>query len=134
LLISRETDYALRILHSLLEGDRKSVGEIAKEELIPQQFGYKIMKKLSNAGLVEITRGVDGGCRLIADLEKVSLYDLMGATDGHCDANACMDTAYQCPRRDKNGGCMLHARIAGLQQQLDDMLRSHSLKALLTDN
>ena len=54
MLISRETDYALRILHSLLEGDRKSVGEIAKEELIPQQFGYKIMKKLSNAGLVEI--------------------------------------------------------------------------------
>ena len=69
MLLSRETDYALRILQSLLGGERKSVGEISREELIPQQFAYKIMKKLSNAGLVDITRGADGGCRLLADLE-----------------------------------------------------------------
>ena len=53
MLLSRETDYALRILQSLLGGERKSVGEISREELIPQQFAYKIMKKLSNAGLVD---------------------------------------------------------------------------------
>ena len=46
-LITRETDYALRILQSLLNGEKKSVGEISEQELIPQQFAYKIMKKLS---------------------------------------------------------------------------------------
>ena len=132
MLLSRETDYALRILQSLLEGERKSVGEISKAEMIPQQFAYKIMKKLANAGLVEITRGVDGGCRLIGDLEQVSLYDLMEATDGHCDVNACMVSDYQCPRREKNGSCMIHSQLIGIQQKLNEELRSHSLKTLLT--
>ncbi len=133
MLLSRETDYALRILRSLSEGDRKSVGEISKAELIPQQFAYKIMKKLANAGLVEITRGVDGGCRLICDLENVSLFDLMEATDGHCDVNACMDPNYHCARR-ANGGCMIHGRLLTIQQQLNNELRSHSLKSLLSES
>ena len=63
MLLSRETDYALRILQSLLDGERKATGDISTSEMIPQQFAYKIIKKLSRAGLIEITRGVDGGCR-----------------------------------------------------------------------
>ena len=61
MLITRETDYALRILQSLLNGEKKSVGEISEQELIPQQFAYKIIKKLSQAGFVQILRGADGG-------------------------------------------------------------------------
>lgn len=132
MLLSRETDYALRILQSLLGGERKSVGEISREELIPQQFAYKIMKKLSNAGLVDITRGVDGGCQLIADLEKVSLYDLMAATDGTCEVNNCMDPAFQCPRREKKGGCATQKNLISIQRKLDNELRSYSLKSLLS--
>ena len=132
MLLSRETDYALRILRSLLDGERKSAGDISKAELIPQQFAYKIMKKLSRAGLVEIARGADGGCRLAADLETVSLYDLMIAMDGHCEINACMDASYQCPRRARNGGCIMHGQLASLQQKLDEQLRAYSLKMILT--
>ena len=132
MLLSRETDYALRILQSLLGGERKSVGEISREELIPQQFAYKIMKKLSNAGLVDITRGVDGGCQLIADLEKVSLYDLRAATDGICEVNNCMDPAFQCPRREKKGGCATQKNLISIQRKLDNELRSYSLKSLLS--
>ena len=77
MLLSRETDYALRILQNLMDGQRRSVGEISNSELIPQQFAYKIIRKLAKAGLIEITRGVEGGCKLMADLEQVSLYDLM---------------------------------------------------------
>ena len=132
MLLTRETDYALRILRSLLEGERKSVGDISKEELIPQQFAYKIMKKLSQAGLVEVTRGVDGGCRLSADLEKVSLYDLMTVMDGRCEINACMDPSYQCPRREKNGGCLIHTQLSAIQKKLDEELRSYPLMTLLT--
>ena len=131
MLLSRETDYALRILQSLLGGERKSVGEISKEELIPQQFAYMIIKKLSNAGLVDITRGVEGGCKLIADLEQVSLYDLMTATDGSCEVNNCMVPGYQCERRNKNGGCATHLKLLAVQRRLDNELRACSLKSLL---
>ena len=131
MLLSRETDYALRILQNLLEGERKSVGEISKEELIPQQFAYKIIKKLSNAGLLDITRGVEGGCKLIADLATVSLYDLMSVTDGVCEVNNCSAPGYQCERRNRKGGCLTHSRLMAIQQRLDEELRSYSLKSLL---
>ena len=64
MLITRETDYALRILQNLTDGEKRSVGEISQQETIPQQFAYKIAKKLAKAGFIQITRGVDGGCRL----------------------------------------------------------------------
>ena len=93
MLISRETDYALRILQSLLDVQCKATGDLSKSEMIPQQFAYKIIKKLSRAGLVEITRGVDGGWRLAKNPETVSLYDLMAAMDDRREVNACMDPA-----------------------------------------
>jgi len=130
-LITRETDYALRILQSLLNGEKKSVGEISEQELIPQQFAYKIIKKLSQAGFVQILRGADGGCRLACDLDKVSLFDLMAVTESHYAVNSCMDPAYHCPRREKKGRCIIHSRLVGVQQRLDEELRSYNLKSLL---
>ena len=132
MLITRETDYALRILQSLLDGEKKSVGDLSKEEMIPQQFAYKIIKKLSQSGLVEVSRGADGGCRLCADLEKVSLFDLIFMIEGCYQVNACMDPAYPCPRREKHGSCIVHFQLATIQQRLNDELRSHSLKSLLS--
>ena len=132
MLISRETDYALRILQSLLDVHCKATGDLSKSEMIPQQFAYKIIKKLSRAGLVEITRGVDGGWRLAKNPETVSLYDLMAAMDDRREVNACMDPAYQCARRDKNGACIIHCQLALVQQKLDTELRSIHLKTLLT--
>lgn len=64
MLLTRESDYALRVLRSLRDGERRSVGDISLQQLIPQQFAYKIIKKRSRAGPVEITRGVDGGAAL----------------------------------------------------------------------
>ena len=132
MLLSRETDYALRILQNLLDGERKSVGEISSQELIPQQFAYKIIKKLSKAGLIDVTLGVDGGCKLCADLEQVSLYELMLATDGVCEVNNCMDPTYQCPRRARKGGCSTHIKLISIQKRLDEELRSYNLKSLLS--
>lgn len=132
MLLTRESDYALRVLRSLLAGEQRSVGDISKEQMIPQQFAYRIIKKLSLAGLVEITRGASGGCRLSADLTKTSLYDLMTAMEGRCDVNACMESGYHCPWREKNGGCCIHTQLSALQTRLDDELRAQSLMALLT--
>ena len=73
MVITRETDYALRILRALLDGKLHTAGQIAQDELLPQAFAYKILKKLEKAGLVEVVRGTAGGCRLSADLTGTSL-------------------------------------------------------------
>ena len=57
MLITRESDYALRLLRTLRDGEQYSVGELARREMVPQPFAYKIVKKLSAAGMVQVSRG-----------------------------------------------------------------------------
>ena len=131
MVITRETDYALRILRALLDGELHAVGEIAQTELLPQAFAYKILKKLEKAGLLEIRRGTAGGCRLTADLEQTSLYDLMLAMGERSGLSACMEPDYQCPWRSSHGGCGVHCRLLEIQRKLDAELQAHSLREIL---
>ena len=131
MVITRETDYALRILRALLDGELHAAGEIAQTELLPQAFAYKILKKLEKAGLLEIRRGTAGGCRLTADLDQTSLYDLMLAMGERSGLSACMEPDYQCSWRSSHGGCSVHCKLLEIQRALDAELRSHSLREIL---
>ena len=66
MIITKETDYALRILRVLLDGEKHSVAEMSETELIPNQFAYQILRKLSAGNLVRVSRGALGGCALKA--------------------------------------------------------------------
>ena len=79
MIITKETDYAMRILRVLLDGEKHSVAEMSETELIPTQFAYQILRKLSAGNLVRVSRGALGGCELSCDLDATSLYDLMGS-------------------------------------------------------
>ena len=133
MVITRETDYALRILRALLDSELHTIGEIAETELLPQPFAYKIIKKLSGAGMVQVIRGSAGGCRLVGDLSKLSLYDLMLVTGERSDLTACMDSHYACPWRESHGGCTIHCKLAQIQENLDQELKANNLMDLLTD-
>mgnify|MGYP000529302416 CR=1 FL=1 len=64
MFITRESDYAMRVIRALMWEPRLSVSEICERESITAPFAYKILKKLQNAGLVEGYRGVHGGYAL----------------------------------------------------------------------
>jgi len=103
-VITRETDYALRLLRTLRDGERRTAAEAAERELVPQSFAHKILKKLARAGFVEVARGAEGGCRLSAELNRVTLYDLMTAMGEDSRLSSCMDPTYSCPWRASHGG------------------------------
>ncbi len=132
LLITRETDYALRILRALANGEQITASDICQKELLPQQFVYKILKKLEKASIVEITRGVDGGCRLVSDLRNVSLYDLMEVMKANNQINTCMQPGYQCAWRQKyDKNCIVHEQLLQIQNVLDYELRARSLHQMI---
>lgn len=131
MVITREIDYALRILKALRDGDLHPVGEISQGQLVPQAFAYKILKKLEHAGYVAAVRGAAGGYQLAKDLHGSSLYDLMDALGERSDLSACMDPDYQCPLRERNCGCKVHCRLQQIQAHLDEELRSHTLWDIL---
>ena len=128
MLINRESDYALRILRSLSDGEKHAVRDLCQKEDIPQQFCYKILKKLSDAGYVSSSRGVGGGCTLTADLKKVTLLTLMEALDSDRFINACLKPGFVCEWKDKNCNvCTYHSYLANVQRNIDKELSSHSL-------
>lgn len=61
MIISREMDYALRILRQLSRGGSMQAAELEKSENVSVNFARKILQKLKRAGIVQITRGPEGG-------------------------------------------------------------------------
>lgn len=134
MLITRETDYALRVLRALVDEDRLTAGDIASGHQVPPQFVYKIIKKLERAGMVKISRGAEGGCQLTADLTRTTLYDLMVAMGENRSVIACMEPEHHCAWRQSHGDCRVHSQLAKVQKHLDDEFRAHTLKSLIVDD
>lgn len=132
MLITRETDYAMRVLRALAGGEQITVRDLGEREQLPQQFTYKILRKLQRAGWVQVSRGADGGCRLKVDLAAVSLYDLMVLMQADRRVISCIDADYPCSWQTKYGGpCHAHYRLGELQTSLDRLLREQNLQSVL---
>lgn len=133
MLITKETDYALRILRALADGNRQTAAELAANEQIPQQFAYKILKKLEKAGFLLITRGAEGGCSLTANLNTITLYQLIRAMEREAAVSACTEPGYECPWRKAHGGaiCKTHIQLAQIQKDINRELDSHTLQTIL---
>jgi len=133
MLITRETDYALRILRLLADGQRHTVKSMCESEAVPQPFAYKILRKLADAGLVKSVRGEGGGCQLLKPLDEVTLYDLLGAVDSEYRVSECLEDGYDCSWRELGGrNCGLHGRLWVIQDRVNTELKSHTLDKLLT--
>lgn len=135
MIISRETDYAIRMLKELSDRKQHTVPELAEKGLVPQTFAYKILKKLEKAGIISISRGIAGGCRIAADLKQISLYELVEAIEGsesqNLHVNACTIPGYQCSWCETHGDCAVHDSLEDIQHVLVDELKSHSLDQIL---
>ncbi|QIB70750.1 Rrf2 family transcriptional regulator [Aminipila butyrica] len=132
MLITRETDYALRILRALADGKLLNSAAICEQEALPQHFTYKILKKLNKAGVIRILRGVEGGCQLTADLKMLSLYDLISITEGQRAISSCMEANFQCQWQQKFGSrCQIHQNLQVIQNSLDQQLKTYSIYDML---
>lgn len=134
MLITRECDYAVRVLRAMAENRRVSVNEICERELITAPFAYKILKKLQKSGLVRGYRGVHGGYVLNCDLDQVTLYDIYTTIDPDMLIIDCLQPGYDCARNGADGEkCTVHSELCEIQQELCRMLQRKSLKKLIND-
>lgn len=128
MLITKETDYALRILRTLSTGGCYTAADISEREEVPKKFAYKILKKMEKAGLVTITLGARGGFSLGCDLKQVTLFELVNAVEKRAKFSACMEPGYECEWRTKNQcRCIPHIQLAKVQAAIDAELQSKSL-------
>ena len=132
MLVTREVDYAFRIVRCLSDGKRHSMTEICEDQIIPQQFAYKIIKKLSDAGVIKSIRGVNGGCELTCDLKTLTLYDVIKVIDSDRYISECVKPGDECPWREGNDDfCSVHVQLCKIQAVLDRELKKHTIYSIL---
>ena len=130
--ISRETDYAIRIIRALSRGGRKKIDDICQCEHIPRQFSYKILKKLEKSGMVQISRGAGGGYVLAADTRDLTLFDVFKSIEGDLLLSDCLGHGFDCPMRGRGKGiCGVHKELNRIQGLLLGHLREKPLAEIL---
>lgn len=131
MFISREYDYALRILRVLSGKEQMTVKEICDAEHIPQPYSYKILKKLEKAEIVRGRRGTMGGYQMVLDAEDVSLYDIYVAIEGEMYINECMHEGYDCPHQHAGQVCCIHKELCQLQNYMVTGLKERTMADML---
>lgn len=132
MFITRECDYAVRVIRALVDEERLSVSEICRREEITAPFAYKILKKLQVAKIVKGFRGVHGGYALQKDPGQITLLDVYQAIDPEMFLVECLNPDKQCSR-DGAGGvpCQVRQELESIQQRLAGLLSEKSLEKIL---
>jgi Rrf2 family protein len=133
---NQATDYAFRIIMHLAE---MPIGEIVKSQAIaeaqhiPAGFLQKIMRALTQGGIVKSYRGIDGGFSLGKRAVEISLLDVVTIMEGPVDLQRCLKDNSAC-----NKGCApqcpVHTALAVIQENFTQALGDVNFASLMEIN
>lgn len=120
LRINRMTDYAILVLGLLHQRDdaQMNSNDIARYLQLNKTTVAKVIKALSAADLVVTSRGINGGCQLAIDVEKISLASVVEAVEGPIALTACVSGADE--SCEVSHGCFM----SGHWNQVNSAIRS----------
>lgn len=127
MLITREMDYALRILRALHRDGQLSAAAAARKEHMQKAITLKLLNRLLTAGIVESRRGVSGGYFLKRPCGELTLYDIFLAIGEPPLINRCQREGYQCENF-PSGGCGICKELYRIQASLDRELQRTPLR------
>lgn len=98
LRISRLTDYAFILLNELdqAEGEIVSGSALAERAPLPLPTVRKVLKQLTQAGILVSHQGAHGGYELADPLEAVSVAEVISAMEGPIAVTLCSEGADEC--------------------------------------
>ncbi len=133
--LSLQEKYGIRALVAL--GLRQGRGkmqarEIAEEEGIPRKFLEQVLLTLKEAGLVESSRGKDGGYALSRRPGEVSLRQIVEAFEGPLALFPCLKgkDAPRCPECQNKKDCWIQKTLGAVNEQMVAALEGLSLADL----
>lgn len=131
-MISTRGRYALRMMLDLAEnqGDGYvALKDIAARQDISKKYLEQIIPVLNRAGLLQTTRGVQGGYRLTRRPEEYTVLDILSATETGLAAVACLEQdANPCARC---ADCLTLPVWQGLDKVVKDYLGGITLQDVL---
>jgi len=91
--LSKKTDYALRVLFTLVEhhgGEPIPIRELARRNDVPKKFLEQIMLAMKAEGWVDSSAGVRGGYVLAREPEQITMGEVVRHFDGMLAPIACV--------------------------------------------
>ena len=126
-MITRETDYSMRLVLALAARHKKGVESVSSAEVadvmaIPYRFLRKLVKRLVAGGLIASRRGKGGGVVLARPPDTITLFDILTATGPKgVELSPCVTEPGSCQR---SALCRLHREFKGLQNDVDKRLKN----------
>ena len=131
-MISTRGRYALRMMLDLCEhaGEGNvALKDIAARQEISKKYLEQIIPVLNRAGLLQTTRGAQGGYRLSRRPENYTVGDILRATEtGLCSVSCLEPDAPGCPREPD---CLTKPVWEGLNRVIQEYLDSITLQDIL---
>jgi Rrf2 family protein len=123
-MITREADYAIRMIQYLADHYNSSVPATAKDISEVMDIPYRHLRliagKLSKAGILKSSRGSSGGYWLNKEPHELSLFDVLEAMAPRSFMlNMCMDEHTPCHRASY---CKVHQELENLQEDVNKSL------------
>ncbi|MGI6071132.1 MAG: RrF2 family transcriptional regulator [Blautia sp.] len=132
MFITRECDYAVRVIRALAGEKRLSATDICEKEEITAPFAYKILKKLQKAKIITGFRGVHGGYALKKDVQQITLLDVYQAIEPDIFIIECLNPKKPCVHSAKlEHGCKVHTELERIQGELYKMLSEKTMGDIL---
>ncbi len=136
LSLTKKTDYALIALGYLAERPQAIVSarEIAERFGMPAALVMNVMKTMHHGKLIISTRGTKGGYRLLADLSKVSVHELISVLEGPIRLAECVMLDGECKGKHScklSRACPIQAPIKALHGRLVGFLRDVRLSEIV---
>lgn len=131
--INRETDYALRIMRCLARrGDYTGASTVAELADVPARFTLKILRKLSQGGLVSSRKGASGGYGLSRPAAEINMLQIVEVIDGPIAIFDCLSGEFNCPKPSAEGCSCVYNHIFGeISALISDKLRGVTLDSVI---
>lgn len=133
--ITQEADYGFRVvlyLSKLGYGEKIEAKVISEEENIPLRFLLKLLRKLTQKGIIKSFRGINGGYSLNKQPKDISLRDIIEAIDGPIYINRCLYDPDHCNLKRSNK-CSVHKALSRIQVKLINELESIHFSDMLNE-
>lgn len=127
LKLSKMADYGIVILAYMSQNRMcLSSTQIAENTHIPEATVSKILKLLNNGGIVNSTRGANGGYQLVENAENISAAKIIEAIDGPVELTSCVEGSHSTCQIANT--CQLNGRWQKINGAVKDALGTLTLK------
>lgn len=129
-LITRDTDYAVRILKAiaLKETKQATAAGLSKELGIPLSYVRKLLQALGKKGPLRSYTGKGGGFELSRPADKITLGEIASLFQGQVCFTECLFKKKPCPER---GRCAMRSKLRDIEALVASKLDGVTLASLM---